>query len=256
MAKRNTPYHRGILARPIDPWREDVIAALDQRRCQLLLELGIDPNDSDADARAIQELPIRHGTRDNADILSSRSASRAFFALAAASVPGFGLMTRRYNMGSIYASRHPRTRLPDLPLADIAVLVRAVNEQSQTNVRGRRSGIKKAINALTEPGQAFSHLRRHRHRLEWMYHRHRHKVPPSFPSLALCARPDRNSCFGSDVLFDEAPSLCRARRECAFWRAWEEWANYNAEEYRLEMRALVAIEAYRRLTSRRRRSSP
>lgn len=253
MAKRKTPNYRGVLARPINPWREDVLSALDERRVQLLLAHGINANAKDADARAARALLLRHGTGSNAKV-PGYSAVRVFLALAAAHVPGFRLVVQRYDMQSIYAARYPKTRSSELLFADIAALVRAVNGRSQVNVRGRRSGIKRAINAVTETGQAFSHLRCHRGRLEWIYHRHRHRVPPIFPSLTWCARPDNQTCFGDEVFFDEAPALCQAKQECDFWKGWEVWASYFAAEYLLETRVLVTIEMYRRLTSRRRRA--
>lgn len=254
MAKRNNPNYRGILGRPINPWREDLIADLDRRRRELLLGLGIDADARDADAQGAQELSNRHGKGLDANVLRARNASHILFALAAAHAPGFRLATQGYNMRSIYMSRHPETRLPELPFADITILVRAVNAQSQVNARGRRSGIKRAINAITATDGLFSHLRRHRHRLEWMYHRHRRRMPPLFPSLTWCARPNNEACFASEVFFDEAPSLCRAKQRCHFWKGWEEWASYFAAEYVLERRVLIAVEMHRRLTSRRRRT--
>jgi hypothetical protein len=65
MAKRRTPNYRGLLARPINPWREDVPAAIEKRRLALFAELGVDPKDPSAHEKACLALQKKHRIAPN-----------------------------------------------------------------------------------------------------------------------------------------------------------------------------------------------
>jgi len=181
MAKRRTPNYRGLLARPINPWREDVPAAIEKRRLALFAELGVDPKDPSAHEKACLALLKKHriAPNDGEDPIQPR---HRLFALAAAKVPGFRLTQIGLTLGAFYAARRPETRPTDLPRTQIIELVQVVDKLTSHSIRGGVS-VKRAINRITETGQPFSHLRHRRSELESAYYRHRGRVPHLFQPL-------------------------------------------------------------------------
>jgi hypothetical protein len=247
VARRKTANYRGSLGRRIDPWREDVMASLHQKLRVLITELGVDPDAPDADVRALHALLARHH-RARIRPGSRRGVRHDLLAAASRLIPGFQMTIRGSKVRDLHEARHPTTRPTNLGLnsAQLVTLILAVRSRTPVNANGRRIGIKRSINYLTQIGQPFAQLRGHEKELELLYYRHRNSVPPALPSLALCARPMGQSCFGSDPFFDEVPDNCKSRDSCPLWKAYEVWASFAACEYAAELLALKGAALYRR----------
>jgi hypothetical protein len=102
-------------------------------------------------------------------------------------------------------------------------------------------------------GQAFAGWKGREKQLEYLFKRHRRHIAPDFPSPSLCSKPDGALCLSDDTFFDEAPSRCRLQdpQKCTFWAQWQVWSNQFANEYLLELHALIRFERYIRIISRR-----
>lgn len=280
MARRKLPNYRGALGRRFDPWREDPSTSLEDKLCQLLLLLGVDPGRPDAYSRGFHALMARHGRVPRLRETDARNWKHALLVAARDLVPGFQLNTRDFKLRSLYAARHPSTRPLDLELdrprivalvnaqhpstwpldleldcprivarVIIVALVNEVNALTTASGNKRRSGVMRAINRLTETNMPFEACRGDRQKLEYLYYRHRDQVSPP-PKLSLCGRLPDASCFEGDPYFDEVPELCQMKNACPFLKAWETFADHTATEFHAELSALRRGEMYRRLTSR------
>jgi len=256
MAKRKIPSYRGGLGRRFDPWREDITATLEEKRCALMVHFGIDPDAADADVRALDALSERHGDRIRPP--TGGDARSQLLSAASKVVPGLQMTVVGTKYVDVIAARHPKTRPSKLDLLDssnrspkltrgtLVSLVLAVRGLTKVNDKGRKVGIKRAIHSLTQTGQPFDEYRTCREDLEEFYYRYANQVPPSLPSLTLCSRPEGQSCFSADPFLDEVPDNCKLRNSCAFWKAWQIWANFFVPEFILERRAMTGASHYRR----------
>jgi hypothetical protein len=244
MSKRKIPPYRDLLGRRFDPWR-DRGELLDRKLAILLNNLGVDPGVEGAYQKGFKALITHHGKKQK--LTAPTNPREALLRAARDLVPGFQITLGDFTMKSFYAARHPTTRPPAiLDRGAIAVLVSEVNKQI-----GKRkihaSGVKKAINRITDQGGKFAGYKKQRRQLELIYHRNRHKVPPPFPALTLCVhRSDGSSCFTEDPFFDDVPNACRSRGECPFWQAWSKFEQYVLSENQAESLALSRVNSYRR----------
>jgi len=147
----------------MNPWREAVMEALELRRNALLAHLQIDPGQPRADQRAF--IALRKQMGGSYSLPASEVETRkAFLSAARSKVSGFRLTVRDRSLKHFYAARHPRTRPPILAREQIIRLVREVDELGRSN-GPHKTGVKRAINSLTETGQHFAHLKGRRHLL-------------------------------------------------------------------------------------------
>lgn len=252
MAKRRAPQFQGLLARPIDPWRDRTDAALSLRRWRLFEVLDIEQGRTSADWDAFGKLARRHGLSEGAAVRTSSGGPVALAALAAGQMTGFQSSVRGRKYADVLRARYPRTRPSELPWKDIRALVLAVDAFAVRSASGRRVGIKVAINRLTETGQPFEHLRHRRRELEAIYYRHRARVEPRLPSLLSCAKPNGVSCFSDDVVLEEVSGSCRLRNStCPFWVEWDLFLTHFLVEYDRELKALAGWKRHMRIISHR-----